>query len=181
MLSTKYFSKKLFYSTQFKDCDFCFDKCEIFDECEDFENTNDCEYYQLHKRFNPIFIEHPFFSIIRWYSDKNPTILAILDEHRVILITIGKIDYNSVLNCDRYKDFRLRKIKFKDFQYDFREKLFYYKINYYSRNLVYFALKCVQNPEIIISENYLFPLIVRNEYCSIFISPRENIGDEDEE
>lgn len=185
MISSKNFNKKIWYYEPFDIIDFC-DYCDDPDcprtkkirkvcfeikEAKKGYKGKDYEEFQLeknHSEQDPPHIESDVF----WVNYFR-TIAVCLGKPKFFFETDGvAIDYKRISTLAEFKHY----FDYQDFGYKhFKVK----KINcYYLRKWVYFAMKIIDKPEILVPYNINAPLVVRNEKLTIFISPKVEEDDD---
>jgi hypothetical protein len=92
---------------------------------------------------------------------------CLLDSWRIIMVLMGKQDPSLGQIIAEYQN-----IDCKQLEYTSNTKSFKYGINIYARAHIYFALKCIKKPEILIDKSQNVPLVIRNDKITIWICPR---------
>jgi len=160
-ISSKYFSKKLFcYNIDFYE--FCID-CNRKDEGGDCDySKKNCPILKEIQKKNYITIYRKEFSY-----QKIRKIRALIDNWRVIMVLMGKQDPTLGQIIAEYQNSDCKQLEYMS-----NRKLFKCGINFYAREHVYFALKCIKNPEILIDKSQNVPLVIRNDKITIWICTR---------
>ena len=164
MLTPKWFHGKLYFINHFDSDDFC-DYCDEYGECN--IDPKICPILQNEKKKHKL-VNYVEFELEK-LDFKKPE-YVILDSARIMSIQIGKRKCKFKKFFEKKGEIKYIVIKCKDLKY--KSKEFQWGKNYYVRRVVYFALKCIKKPEILVPWCNIAPLIIRNNKITINIAPK---------